>query len=634
MKARKKAQKTYRSQLLKGTYPYLQALDDLVSFSEIASETELGLKEIPLDAIVGTRTAGRKQAFASDFMPLLDEGSEFAHKWISLYQSHMDEGIRDPISAVEFMNRFYVVEGNKRVSVLKYVGAVSIQARVTRMIPAKNDTLENRIYYEFLDFYKVSEVSYLTFSQEGCYARLLSILGKKTAEPWTDDEKLDFHSAYIHFQDIYEEKGGRKLPITVGDAFLTYLEIYGYQDFLKKSYNELRKEIPAIWKDFEIYPAKRSVELIMDPAKKSEEKPLMNRILPSSSAPVKIAFIHDREPKISSWTYGHELGRSYLDDVLSGKIVTKAYVAGSDPDDGSMLIQQAIDEGNTIIFTTSPKLLNASVKAALKYPHLRILNCSLNSSFGHLRTYYGRMYEAKFLIGMLSGILSKEPSIGYLADYPIYGATANINAFALGVRMVNPDAKVYLEWSCVKDNQVENYFRARHISHVSGQDMLSPSKGSREFGLYDEKDGGIRNLAMPVWHWGKFYERIVRSILNGAWKKGVDQSDNKSVNYFWGLSSEMIDVICSQHIPSGTRQLIELMKREISSGQFHPFSGEIRSQDGVLRNTAGTTMSEAQIGSMDYLLDNVCGSFPDYDTLTDEAKRIVKLQGVGTYQDQ
>jgi basic membrane lipoprotein Med (substrate-binding protein (PBP1-ABC) superfamily) len=139
---------------------------------------------------------------------------------------------------------------------------------------------------------------------------------------------------------------------------------------------------------------------------------------------------------------------------------------------------------------------------------------------------------------------------------------------------------------------------------------------------------------MPVWHWGKFYERIVRSILNGSWKKGVPQKEDKSINYFWGLSSEMIDVICSQHIPAGTKQLIDLIKREISSGQFHPFSGEIYSQDGTLRNTTGTAMQEQQIGSMDWLLDNVCGSFPDYETLTDEAKRIVKLQGVGTYQEQ
>ena len=333
-KARKKAQKVYRSQLLRGTYPYLQALDDIVSFAEIVSETELGLIEIPLDAVVGTKTAGRKQAFASNFMPLLDDNTEFAHKWISLYQAHISEGIRDPVIAVEFMNRFYVVEGNKRVSVLKYVDAVSIQAYVTRLLPQKSDSKENRIYYEFLDFYKLSEVNYLNFSQEGCYLKILDLIGKKPEEVWTEDEKINFRSAYIHFLDIFNEKGGGKLPITPGDAFLTYLEIYGYKDILEKSYKELREEIPAIWKDFEIYPAKRSVELVMAPQEKSEEKTLMTRLLPPSS-PVKIAFVHDRSPEASSWTYGHELGRHYLDNAFAGRIITSSYITNGNPEEGS-----------------------------------------------------------------------------------------------------------------------------------------------------------------------------------------------------------------------------------------------------------------------------------------------------------
>lgn len=634
MKARKKAQRNYRAQLLKGTYPYLQALDDIVSFAEISSESELGLVEIPLNAIVGTKTSGRKQAFASNFMPLLDENSEFAHKWASLYSAHIEEGIRDPIKAVEFMNRFYVVEGNKRVSVLKYVDAVSIQANVTRLVPLKTDSRENRIYYEFLDFYRSTAINYLDFSQEGCYARLLAVLEKSADTPWTDDEKMNLHSSYIHFLDVFEEKGGRKLSLTSGDAFLTYLEIYGYKDMLNKSHRELLEEIQAIWNDFEIYPAKRSVELVMAPEKKSEEKTLRTRILPLSSLPLKIAFIHDHSPEESSWTYGHELGRHYLENTLAEKISTSFYITSGDPEEGSEVIKKAIDDGNTVVFTTSPKLLNASVKTALKYPSIRILNCSLNSCFGHLRTYYGRMYEAKYLTGMLAGILSPTDSVGYVADYPIYGSTASINAFALGVKMVNPNASVCLQWTCVKDNRFQEHFAARNISYVSGQDLLTPYRGSRQFGLYDIRDGQITNVAMPVCHWGKFYERIVASILNGSWKKGLTHSKDKSINYFWGLSSGMVDVICSKHVPAATEHLLDLVKQNISSGQFHPFSCEIHSQDGILQNEKGMVMPAGQIGSMDWLLDNIDGSFPPVSSMTEEARRIVKLQGVGKYQEQ
>ena len=91
---------------------------------------------------MGTKTAGRHTAFASNFMPLLDDDTEFAVKWSNLCDAHLEEGIHTPIIAFEYLNKFYVQEGNKRVSVLKYYEAVKIPGTVTRLIPAKNDTLE------------------------------------------------------------------------------------------------------------------------------------------------------------------------------------------------------------------------------------------------------------------------------------------------------------------------------------------------------------------------------------------------------------------------------------------------------------------------------------------------------------
>ena len=79
---------------------------------------------------------------------------------------------------------------------------------------------------------------------------------------------------------------------------------------------------------------------------------------------------------------------------------------------------------------------------------------------------------------------------------------------------------------------------------------------------------------------------------------------------------------------------LEQIKQDISSGRFHPFSCEIRSQDGTLWNEKDTIMPAGQIGSMDWLLDNVEGAFPPISSMTEEARRIVKLQGVGKYQEQ
>ncbi|MCI8996283.1 MAG: BMP family ABC transporter substrate-binding protein [Lachnospiraceae bacterium] len=630
-KARRMAQKAYRLAPLKGVYPYLQVLDDILSYTSIASEVDLGLVEVPLDLIVGTRTAGRTRAFANNFMPLLPDNSEFASKWVNLYQAHIDEGIRDPIIACEFMNRFYVVEGNKRVSVLKFADAVSIPAYVTRIIPQRSDDKDVKIYYEFMEFYRLTSVNDLWFSQEGSYPELIRLLGKDPEHVWTQEERVDFHSAYFHFTDVFEAKGGKQLPLTSGDAFLAYLKIYGYEGLWEKSSTQLRKELEKLWPDLQIFPGKPPKKLVMQPEEAAPS--VISQLLPVTPPVLKIAFLHDKTAETSSWTYGHELGLQHLNQVFQGRIQTTRYDNINTEELGLSTIDQAVAQGNRVIFTTTPKLLGASIKAAVKYPDAKILNCSLNAYSGHLRTYYGRLYEAKFLTGALAGILSESNQIGYLADYPICGMIANINAFALGVQMTNPKAKIHLEWSTVRDCNPEESFRSRNISYISGQDLITPQNASRKFGLYDIRGEEMVNVAAAIWHWGKFYERIIHNILNGVWKKEADGKHRQSINYWWGLSSGMIDVICTKNIPSQTQWLIELLKKEIASFHYNPFSGSLYAQDGTLKSGEGEELTPEEIISMDWLLQNVDGCIPSLDMLIEEAKPMVLLQGVGIPQE-
>ena len=113
--AQRQAQKEFRARAAQGEYPYLPVLEDFVPADRLNRGNDLGTVQIPLEFVVGTLTGGRTSAFARNFMPLLDDGSEFALKWQALCQSHVEEGIRDPIKVYEYLNRYYVQEGNKRV---------------------------------------------------------------------------------------------------------------------------------------------------------------------------------------------------------------------------------------------------------------------------------------------------------------------------------------------------------------------------------------------------------------------------------------------------------------------------------------------------------------------------------------
>jgi basic membrane protein A and related proteins len=138
--ARKKAKFRYTANISKGWTGILPSLNGIVKNTDIISEISLGLVEVPLKKIIGTYSHSRSTSFADNFMPLPTRGSEFSSKWCTLYKAHLEEGIRDPIRVYEYLNWYYVIEGNKRVSVLKYVDAVSISAEVRRLLPRKDDS--------------------------------------------------------------------------------------------------------------------------------------------------------------------------------------------------------------------------------------------------------------------------------------------------------------------------------------------------------------------------------------------------------------------------------------------------------------------------------------------------------------
>lgn len=630
-RAQKLGKKEYQSRMMRGLQPTLEVLDDILPPKGSYSEVPLGLVQIPSDQIVGTRTDGRSNAFASNFMPILKQNSEFARKWATLSTSHLEEGIREPIKAYEYMNKFYVLEGNKRVSVAKYFDVDSIPGTVIRIVPKRTNEKENVIYYEYMDFYNVSKVNYLYMSKVGNFPKLQAALGKEQGEMWSDEDRENFSSVFYRSQMEYRARGGDKLSITEGDAFLAFLGVYGYEELLEKTTSELNDLVGKTWEEFLLLEAEDVIDLKMDPT--NEKKPLLSRILPTSVSRLKAAFIYAKTPASSAWTYAHELGRLYLEQAFPDEITT-FYYDNATQENIDDYIEAAINCGSNIIFTTSPSFAQASVKAAIENPEVRILNCSLNTSHRYIRTYYARMHEAKFLMGALAGALTTNDKLAYVGDYPIYGSIANINAFAIGAKMVNPRAKVYLEWSSMKDIDIAERLKEIGAGCISGKDMVIPEESTREFGLYTLDGEHTRSLAMPLWHWGKFYEQLIRTIMDGTWKYDDNSYEKKAINYWWGMSAGVIDVICSKNIPAETKRLMELLKQSIVSQQFSPFSGILYSQNGMVQGDPKQRLTPEEIITMDWLAENVVGIIPKTEDLQEQAKPVTLQQGVNKEKGQ
>lgn len=631
-KAYKMGKKDYQSRLARGLRPTLEVLDDMMPPKGEYSEVPLGLVQIPADQIVGTKTDGRSNAFAGNFMPILGTNSEFARKWDILSESHVEEGIREPIVAYEYMNKFYVQEGNKRVSVMKYFDVVSIPGTVTRIVPKRTEQKENKIYYEFLDFYEVSKVNYIWFSQLGSFKSLAKAVKGSSTAKWSEDDQLTFSSVYTRFLAEYHSNGGKKLSITPGDAFLAFITLYKYSKAVDMTTSEMKQLVVKSWEEFKLLQEEKEVDLKMAPTQ--EKKTLLSRILPITSSKIMVGFVYAKTQMSSAWTYSHELGRLHLEQTFPDEVITVCY-ENTTKENIEEVLEMAVKEGCNIIFTTTPEFAKESVKTAIAHPQIRILNCSLNTSHRYIRTYYARIHEAKFLMGAIAGAMAENDRIAYVEDYPIYGSIANINAFALGARMSNPRAQVFLEWTSRKDFDIKEDLKLIRPSCISGKDMIIPEEESqsRMFGLY-YLDGEIsHSIAMPLWHWGKFYEQLIRTIMDGTWKYD-DAKSNKAINYWWGMSAGVVDIICSKHLPVGTKRLVELLKQTVVSGMFNPFSGILYAQDGVMvQSDPDRSLTPEEIVTMDWLAENVIGSIPKKGELQDQARSVVRQQGVKTTKE-
>ena len=626
-------QKEAKAAAGRGEEPTLPALDDILADKRTAGEVDLGVVQIPAELIAGTKTHSRGVSFAPNFMPVMDEGTEFAFKWESLCRAHLDEGIRDAVKAYEYMNRFYIEEGNKRVSVLKYFDAVSIPGHVIRVLPEKDGSEESELYYEFVDFYKITGINFVVFTKKGSYMTLLSLLGKEQADDWTDDARREFEAIYYYFRKAYMLSGGAKLNSTCGDALLSYIKIYGYEELRETTDDEIKNNLTRMWEEVALHEEETPIKLQLDPSEKKQPSLISKVLSPSVPSVLKVAFLYDGTPDTSGWVNDHEQGRQHIQIVYQDNIETKVYARAMDIDPLTV-IDQAIADGCTLIFTTSPRFMQASLRAAVDNPSAVILNCSLNTSHRYLRCYYTRMYEAKFILGALAGSLSESGKLGYVCDYPIYGQIAGINAFALGARMANQRARVYLEWSATQGAAAAaETLKSKDIHLISSQDTARFRYDDRSsFGLSYLNGDERRLLANPVWRWGVYYEEILRRYFDKTMQAEYDQS-NQALNYYWGMSAGVVDVMYSDALSLTSKHFGDLLKDSIRSNICTPFLTPFVTQSGRMIGEGKKNLDLEEIISMDYLVDNVIGDIPQYDDLTPMGKATVDMAGVEKAQN-
>ncbi|MDP4178743.1 MAG: BMP family ABC transporter substrate-binding protein [Bacillota bacterium] len=628
--AKRLGKKEYSRDVSNGQTGYLPSLEGIVKNADIVSEVDLGVVEIPLKKIIGTYSHLRSLSFARNFMPIIDRDSDFQAKWSNLCNAHLTEGIRDCIKVYEYLNWFYVIEGNKRVSVLKYFKAYSISANVIRLIPKMDENDKNiRIYYEFLKFNKITDIYSIWFTKEGSFDKLLNLLDNYNPNIPDFESKYKHFEIYIYynFRKIYRENGGSKLPITSADAFIEYAEINGINEniqdnVLETSIKEFIKELEQISKDTSL-----NVQTSPDDTTNTVVSAITT-IIPRKK--LNVAFAYSKTIETSGWTYAHELGRNYLEKTMGDALVSTYIENVPENDNAYFYIKKLAEEGNDIIFTTSPVYMKPTLKCALEYPQIKFFNCSEAHQYQHVSNYFGRTYEPRFLTGIIAGALTKTDIIGYAATSPTPEVISSVNAFALGAKIVNPYAKIKVEWtnewnSRVKFSDAGSKLIKAGTDIICNRTLEVPHPVSTDYGVYSmlcsidtDKSVPDKYLATPIWQWGIFYEKIIRNILNDTFKTVIDMfsTNTKLINFWWGLAAGVVDIFYSKElVPIETQKLVELMKRMIMNNTYHPFTGPIYDQHGNIRVEADEILSHEQILTMDWFVDSVDTVLPEKENL-------------------
>ena len=519
-----------------------------------AGQVDLGLIGIPTERIVGTKAAGRISAFAANFMPLLPSNTEFAGKWIELCLAHLGEGIRDPVRCYEYMGRFYIQEGNKRVSVLKSYGAPTIDAFVTRIIPAYSQDQAVQVYYEFLRSYPLTGLYQVSFSQLGGFAKLQAALGFEPDHVWTKEERQGFLSGFTYFQAAFQKLGGGALPLTPADALLVWLRVYSFSDLKNQTESELIKNLSAIWPDVKVLARPAPIAVSTAP-KEEPDKGLLNRILGAvRSNHLNIAFINERNPVDSTWAMAHDLGRQYLERALAGRVSVEEYNNVLPGENAEAVMERAIGAGAQVLFTTTPPLIASCRKIAAKNPGIRILNCSVSMPYTGVRTYYSRIYEGKFITGAIAGAMAKTTGWAMWPAIPFWSTGRHqrlCTGRAFG-KSPGPDSAALVLYP---GQPIGCVYPAGHIRHFQ-PGYSHPDLPQQEWGGLSGGGGWKHSAAgLALLALGKFYEKMVRSILNGGWDALNAEHEEQAVNYWWGMSSGVVDVLVDPALPDGVQHL-------------------------------------------------------------------------------
>lgn len=324
----------------------------------------------------------------------------------------------------------------------------------------------------------------------------------------------------------------------------------------------------------------------------------------------KVGFVLIGTCDDKSYSQSHYEGMQKTAEKLNLDVIYKESVPTDE--EGKKVIQGLIDEGCEIIICSSYDYGEEIQEAAKENPDIYFFHATGIRQDKNLATYFGRIYQFRYLSGIVAGLQTETNEIGYVAAFPISEVIRGINAFTLGVKSVNPDASVYVEWcnswtdDAAAGAAAEQLFDAYTIDVIAMHtDSLRVLELAEERGVWsigynldNAKEFPNTYLTAPVWQWENYYEPYILKCLQGKFKGN---------NYWEGANTGVVGLApLTQNVKDGVGLLIAEQREQLESGMVDVFYGPIRDNEGNLRVAEGESMSDAvMLNNFDWYVEGV-----------------------------
>ena len=330
----------------------------------------------------------------------------------------------------------------------------------------------------------------------------------------------------------------------------------------------------------------------------------------------KVGFIYVGPVGDGGWTYEHEQGRLAVEEHFGDKVETVFQESVPEGADSERAMTQMALSGADIIFTTSFGYMDPTINVAKKFPDVKFEHATGYKRADNVSTYSARFYEGRAIQGLIAGHMTETNKIGYIASFPIPEVIRGINSAYIHAKKVNPDVQFKIIWAYTWFDPAKEADAATALIE-QGADVILQHTDSTAPQAAAEKAGNVITFGQAsdmaeykpkprvssiIDNWAPYYIARTQAVMDGTWE---------SQQTWDGIGPGMVEIgEITDAVPAEVKEEALAMKEAMANGEYHPFTGPLKKQDGSDWLAEGETADDGTLLGMDFYVEGLTGEIP------------------------